>query len=87
MVPCFVEEEVMYHFYEVYDSFISPFKKLMFGNGTSRLTLGMVTFLDKRGSFEAMESYSVIIIYYSQEAPIYLPFYVLDKIFVIEVCR
>jgi len=73
----------MYHFYEVYDSFISSLKKLIIGNGTSILSLDAATFLDKRGSFEAMENYSVIIVYYSQESPIYLPFYVPDKIFVI----
>jgi hypothetical protein len=77
----------MYHFYEVYDSFVSSFKKLMFGNGTSRLSLEATTFLDKRGSFEAMENYSVIRFTVLEKAPIYLPFYVPDKIFVIEVCR
>jgi hypothetical protein len=51
----------------------------MFGNGTSRLSLDAATFLDKRGSFEAMENYSVIRVYYSRESPIYLPFYVPEK--------
>jgi hypothetical protein len=45
------------------------------------------TFLDKRGSFESNEHYNIIKVYFSCEAPIYLPFYVSDRIFVIEVCR
>jgi hypothetical protein len=37
--PSLWKQKVMYHFYEVYDSFLSSFKKLMFGNNTSRLSL------------------------------------------------
>jgi hypothetical protein len=55
----------MYHFYEVYGFFVSSFKKVKFGNGTSRLSLDIVTFLDKRGSFKAMENYSFIRVYCS----------------------
>jgi hypothetical protein len=58
----------MYYFYEVYDSFVSSFKKLMYGNCTSRLSLGMATFLDKRGSFESNEHYNIIKVYFSREA-------------------
>jgi hypothetical protein len=78
---------VMYHFYEFYGSFLSSFKRLIFGNNTSILSLEVKTFLHKRGNFESNEKYSIIRVYYSQEAPIYLPFYVPDKIFMVEVYR
>jgi hypothetical protein len=77
----------MCHFYEVYDSLVSSFNKLIFRAITSRLSLEVETFLDKRGIFEAMENYSVIKIYYSRERPAYIPFYVPYKIFVIQVCK
>jgi hypothetical protein len=74
----------MYHFYEVYNSFVSPFKKLVFGSSTSILSLKVTTFMEKRGNFEAMEQFSVIRVYCSKEKPSYLPYYVSDKMFVVE---
>jgi hypothetical protein len=59
--------------------FISVFKKLILGPKTSRLSLEVATFLDKRGSFEAMEHFNIIRIYCSREKPSYLLYYVLDK--------
>jgi hypothetical protein len=87
MVPCNVEAEGDVPLYEVYDVFVSPFKKFIFGNSASILSLDAATFLDKRGSFEENENYSIIKVNFSREAPICLPFYVSDKIIVIEVCR
>jgi hypothetical protein len=43
-----LKQKMICHFYEVYDSFLSYFKKLMFGNNTSRLSLEATIFLDKR---------------------------------------
>jgi hypothetical protein len=85
--PALWKQKAMYHFYEVYNSFVSSFKKLIFGSGTSRLSLEVTTFLDKRGSFKAMDHYNIVRIYCSRERPFYLPYYVPDKIFVIEVCK
>jgi hypothetical protein len=85
--PALWKQKAMYHFYEVHNAFISSFKKLIFGPKTSRLSLEATTFLDKRGSFEAMEHFSIIRIYCSHEKPSYLPYYVSDKIFVVEVCK
>jgi hypothetical protein len=82
-----METKAMYHFYEVNNAFISSFKKLIYGPNTSRLSLEATSFLDKRGSFEAMEHFSIIRIYCSHERPSYLPYYVSDKIFVVEVCK
>jgi hypothetical protein len=46
--PALWKKKEMYHFYEVYDAFVSSFKKLIFGDGTLILSLGVTTFLDKR---------------------------------------
>jgi hypothetical protein len=51
------------------------------------LSLEATSFLDKRGSFEAMEKFSIIRLYFSHEKPSYLPYYVLDKIFVVDIYR
>jgi hypothetical protein len=81
------KQREMYHFYEVYNSFLSSFKKLMFGESTSRLSLEATSFLNQRGVVEYNEDYNIIRIYCSHVAPTYLPFYVSDKMFIIEVCR
>jgi hypothetical protein len=85
--PSLWKQKAMYHFYEVYNSFLSSFKRLMFGKNTARLSLEATSFLDQRGTFESNEKYSIIRIYCSREPPIYLSFYVSDKMFIIEVCR
>jgi hypothetical protein len=77
----------MYHFYEVHNSFISSFKKLVFGPNASRLSLEAASLLNKKGRFEAMEHFSIIKIYCSHERPSYLKFYVSDKMFFVEVCK
>jgi hypothetical protein len=56
----------MYHFYEVHNSFVSSFKKLIFGPKTLRLSLEATTFLDKRGKFEVLEHFIIIRIYCSK---------------------
>jgi hypothetical protein len=76
-----------YHFYEVNNVFIYSFKNLIFGPNASRLSLEATSFLYKRGSFESMESFSVIILYLSHDKSSYLPYYVSDKIFVVEICN
>jgi hypothetical protein len=80
------KQRAMYHFYKVYNSFVS-FKKLIFGSSTSRISLKATTFMDKRGSFKAMDHYNIVRIYCSRERPFCLSYYVLDKIFVVEVCK
>jgi len=77
----------MYHFDNVYDSFLSSFKKFMFGNNTSILSLEEEIFLEKKGNIESNEQYSILKVYCSRKSPIYLPFYVANKIFIVEVCK
>ena len=81
------KQKVMYHFYEVHYAFVSSFKKLISRLSTPRLSLEETTFLDKNGTCGSMEHFRIIKIYYSRERPSYLPYYVSDKIFVVEMCR
>jgi len=76
-----------YYFYEVYNEFVIVFKKLRFGENIYRLSLEAMNFLDKRGSLGKMENCNVIRIFGSRESPFFLPYYILDKVFVIEVAR
>jgi hypothetical protein len=53
----------------------------------SRLSLKATTFLAGKGFFETSKDFSIIRIFGCEEKPFLLPFYVLDKHFVVEVCR
>jgi hypothetical protein len=80
-------QKTAYHFYEVYNSFISSFNRLIHGSSASRLSLEDASFLEKKGIFEAVENFSVTRLYFSHEKPSYLPYYVSDKIFIVEICK
>jgi len=62
-------------------------KKIIFGENTSRLSLEVSTFLNKRGTIEKMENYNVVRIYCSHEIPNFPPYYISDKIFSIHIAR
>jgi hypothetical protein len=80
-------QKVIHYFYEVYNDFMSAFKKLLFRENTSRLSLEASAFLDTKGILEKMDDYNIIRIFCSHEKPLFLPYYVPDKLFVIEVAR
>jgi hypothetical protein len=80
-------KKVGHHFYEVYNNFMSKFKKLLFGEDTSRLSLEASTFLNGKGVLEKMNDYNIIMVFCSHEKTIFLPYYVSNKLFVIEVER
>jgi hypothetical protein len=63
------------------------FNKLLFGEDTSRLSSEASTFLNKKGIPKKMDNYNIIRILCSHENPIFLPYYVLDELFIIEVVR
>jgi hypothetical protein len=73
--------------YEVYYDFVSKFKKLLFGEDTFRLSFEAPTFLKGKGIFEKMEDYNIIKVFCSIEKPIFLPYYISDKLFIVEVAR
>jgi hypothetical protein len=80
-------QKVIYCFYEVYNEFVYVFKKLVFGENTSRLSCETSTFLDKKGTIEKMDNYNIVRIFFSRERPLFLPYYILDRLFSIEVAR
>jgi hypothetical protein len=45
------------------------------------------TFLKGKGILEKMEDYNIIRVFFSIEKPIFLPYYISDKLFIIEVAR
>jgi hypothetical protein len=47
--------------------------------------LEAATFLKGRGVLEKMEDYNIIRVFCSIEKPIFLPYYISDKLFVIEI--
>jgi len=80
-------QKFIHYFYEVYNDFVSEFNKLLFVEYTSRISLEASTFLDKKGILEKMDNFNNIRIYFSHENPIYLPYYVSNKLFIIEMER
>jgi hypothetical protein len=85
--PALWKQKVAYNFYEVHNAFVSSFKRLIYGPNTSRLSLEAASFLARKGSFEAMDDFSIIRLYCSHEKPSLLPFYVSDRLFIVEVCK
>jgi hypothetical protein len=49
--------------------------------------LEAASFLARKGSFKAMDNFSVIILYCSHGIPSFLPYYVSDRLFIVEVCQ
>jgi hypothetical protein len=76
-----------YNFYEVQNGSFSSFKKMIHSPATSRLSLEAASFLSKKGFFEAMEDFNFIRLYGFKGKPSLLPFYVSDRLFIIEVCK
>ena len=66
---------------------MSKFKKFLFGEDTSWLSLDTSTFLKGKGVLEKMEDYNIIRVFYSIEEPIFIPYYLSDKFLIIEIAR
>jgi hypothetical protein len=81
------KQRVRHHFHEVYSYLVSKFKKLLFGEDTSQLPLEVASFLKGRGVLEKMENYNIIKVFCSIEKPIFLPYYISEKLFVIEISQ
>jgi hypothetical protein len=79
------KQRVNHHFYEVFSDFVYKFKKLLFGEDTSQLLLEDATFLKGIGVLEKMENYNIIRVFCFVEKPIFLPYFISDKLFVIGI--
>jgi len=66
---------------------VSVFKKIIFGEDTSRHSLEASPFLNMMGVMEKMNNYNFIRIFCSHKKPLFLPYYVPNKLFIIEVAR
>jgi len=71
----------------VHNVFISSFKRLIYGPSTSRLSLKVASFLAGKGRLKAMKKFSIIRLYCSHEKSSFLPYYVSDRLFIVEVCK
>ena len=80
-------QKVSYYFYEVYNEFVFVFQKLVFAENTSKLSCEASIFLDKKGIIEKMDNHNIVRIYCSRERPFFLPYYIIDRLFSIEVAR
>jgi hypothetical protein len=74
-------------FYEVFNDFVSVFKDLLLGKDAPRMSDQETKFLDRKGTLEQMENYSVIMIFGSKENPAFLPCHITDIMFVTEIAR
>jgi hypothetical protein len=54
---------------------------------TFRLSLEVSSFLSEKGVFETMEYFSFIRLYGFQGKPSLFPFYISDRIFIVELCK
>ena len=74
-------------FYEVFNDFVSVFKDLLLGKNAPRMSSQATKFLDRKGTFEQKENYSVIMIFGSNENHAFLPCYIMDKMFVTKIVK
>jgi len=82
-----VEAQGLPFFYEVFNDFVSVFKDLLLGKDAPRMCDRETNFLNRNGTLEQMENYSVIIIVGSKENHVFLPCHITDKMFVTEIER
>ena len=74
-------------FYEIFNDFVSVFKDLLLGKDAPQMSGQATKFLDRKGTLEQKENYSVIMIFGSKENPVFLPCHIMDKMFVREIAR
>jgi hypothetical protein len=85
--PALRKQKHAYNFYEVHNDFISSFKRLIYGPNTSRLSLEVAYFLTVKGRFKYMDNFIIIKLYFSHEKLSFLPYYIFDRLFIVEVCK
>jgi hypothetical protein len=72
-------------FYEVFNGFVFVFKFLFLGEDAPCISEQETSFLDRKGTLEHLDNYTVIRIFGSMEKPILLPCHITDRMFVVEV--
>jgi hypothetical protein len=74
-------------FYKVFNGLLSIFKILLLGEDAPRISEQVASFLDKKGTLEHLDNYTVIRIFGSTKQPALLPCHITDIMFVAEVAR
>jgi hypothetical protein len=74
-------------FDEVFNDFVLVFKDLLLGKDAPRMSGQETKFLDKKGTLEQKENYSVIMIFGSNGNLSFLPCHITDNMFVTEIAR
>jgi hypothetical protein len=81
------KHKASHYFYEVFNGFLSVFKVLLLGEDAPRISEQATSFLDKKGTLQHLDNYTVIRIFGSTEQPALLPCHITDIIFIAEVAR
>ena len=81
------KHKASHYFYEVFNDFVSVFKDLLLGKDAPQMYDQATKFLEKKGTLEQMDTYSVITIFGSKENLSFLPCHITDKMFVTEIAR
>jgi hypothetical protein len=76
-----------HYFYEVFNDFVSVFKDLLLGKDAPLMSGQATKFLDRKGTLEQKENYSVRMVFGSKENHAFLPCHITDKMFVTEIAR
>ena len=66
---------------------MSIFKVLLLGEDAHRISDKEIKFLDRKGTLEQMNNYSLIRIFGSKENPTFLPCHITDIMFVTKIAR
>jgi hypothetical protein len=79
------KHKASHYFYEVFNGFLSVFKVLLLGEDAPRIFEQATSFLDKKGTLEHLDNYTVIRIFGSTKQHVLLPCHIMERMFVVEV--
>jgi hypothetical protein len=82
-----MEAQGLPFFYEIFNDFVSVFKDLLLGKDAPWMFGKATKFLDKKGTLEQRENYSLIMIFGSKENLAFLPCHITKNMFVTEIAR
>jgi hypothetical protein len=81
------KHKASHYFYEVFNGFLYVFKVLLLGEDAPHISEHATHFLDKKGTLQHLDNYTIIRIFGSMEQPTLLPCHIMNKMFVAEVAR
>jgi hypothetical protein len=74
-------------FYEVFNVCVSAFKDLLLGKDAPQISGQATKFLDRKGTLEQNENYSVLMVFVSKENSSFLPCHITDNMCFTEITR